>query len=102
MKEYGYERIKQQIAYEDEGGAAGAAGKTRDDCPYNQDTQSEAWNFWVFGCENAQGEMQIIKSGKITFSSTAENALGFSVPVQEAIDTGMWKPRYIDITKKSS
>jgi len=97
------DRFRQQLIYENEGGAAGLSGKTREDCPYDQTAQSEAWNFWVYGCENAQSEMRIMESGEITFSSTSDNdPVSFSISVDKAIESGMWKPKYVTLTKKSS
>ena len=88
------DRLSQQNAYEAEGVAAGLVGKTREDCPYSRTEQSEAWRFWVYGCDMARSESDMIASGLVTFSSTATDAKPFTVPVDQAIESGMWKPKW--------
>lgn len=93
------ERFKRQNEYEAEGAAAGLSGKTRADCPYDQTAQSEAWNFWVYGNENAQGEQQLVASGEITWMSTAappHHIVG-KEPLENAYRRGAWKPRYVTV-----
>lgn len=89
------ERYAAQCAYEEEGARAGLQGKTRDDCPYDREANSDGWNFWVYGCENARGEVEILKKGVIEFRSEyAPETQTFSLPVPEAIERGLWKPRW--------
>jgi ribosome modulation factor len=90
-----------QSFYEAEGAASGLAGQKREDCPYSTDL-IDAWNFWVYGCENAQHEMEIIKQGFVTFSSTAVDAVPFNVPIRQAIDNRMWKPKYVTVTRSEA
>ena len=47
-------RLARTDRYEAEGVLAAQDGKTRQDCPY-QDQKSDAWNFWVYGNENERG-----------------------------------------------
>jgi ribosome modulation factor len=49
--------FRQQCMYEEEGAAAALEGKVREDCPYDKATEDTAWNFWVYGNENQQGEL---------------------------------------------
>lgn len=86
--------IDRQIILETEGAGAGLEGKTRADCPYDQATQSFEWNHWVFGCEVAAAEVETIRSGKVEWTSTSSHEVVMTLPVEEAIRTGAWKPRY--------
>lgn len=104
-KEKYYLPFSEQLKYEDEGAQAGLIGKTRQDCPYDEETQNLEWNHWVYGCENAAGEKAIFNQGYVTVMSTApmtneeyrealkpENGL----PLDEAIRSGIYKPRYMN------
>lgn len=61
---YGWDRFQQQNAWIAEGEAAGREGKTRRDCPYDVGASSEAWNMWVYGCENELGRIEWEKNGR--------------------------------------
>src|SRR3990167_272291 len=92
-------RLRSEDEWEAEGGAAGLQGKTRDDCPYSETTQSDAWNYWVYGCENASGELATLASGEVFFTDSDPPGKdwckpGTGVPVRDAIESGLWKPRY--------
>lgn len=110
-----YDSLREKMYITDrceaEGVAAGLEGKKRADCPYDEKTQSTEWNFWVYGCENAGGELAMIKGGKVDVAMTtvccstgegsfeayedyAKNHKPKMIPVDEAIRTGQWKPRY--------
>ena len=90
------EQFARQNAFEAEGASAGLSGKARDDCPYDRDTQTEAWNFWVYGCEAAASEKHLIETnGSLTFSSTAIDGPMFSVSLDEALRLKMWKPKWV-------
>lgn len=84
----------QQLHFEDEGAQCGLQGKKREDCPYDKETQSMEWNHWVYGCELAAGELEVIKSGFVEFCSTSSPEPLFKLTVEEAIKTGQWKPRW--------
>jgi ribosome modulation factor len=86
--------FEQQIAYEAEGAAAGLAGKTREDCPYHKDLNKDHWNHWVYGCENALGEIATIKKGFVEFCTEQSPDVILRLPVDEAIRSGQWKPKY--------
>jgi len=97
-----------QFGLEDEGAAAGLLGKTREDCPYDKESQPKKWNHWVIGCEIAGAEKRDFESNEkiLTFCSTApgswENAPRMTA--QDAYKQGIYKPQYYkpDLTKKSS
>lgn len=100
--------FKLQDKYQDEGIAAGREGDTRDDCPYDQTTENTAWNFWVYGCESAQGEREAILSGEVNVAVYTTGGRDMDkyegeggawnkpimMPVEEAIRTGRWRPRH--------
>lgn len=96
--------IDQQIYYEDEGAAAALSGKARNDCPYSRDANSFEWNHWTFGHDIATSEQNIIKSNFVTFTSTAKDGWKYpsKIPLDEAVKSGMWKPRYARLTQRSS
>lgn len=55
------ERLAREKAYEREGAEAFIRyGHAREDCPYDERTNSTAWNFWVYGNENARGRARAI------------------------------------------
>ena len=93
--------FNEQLAFEAEGAQAALQGRGRADCPYNHATQPGPWNHWVYGHDIAVGERQTIDQGFVTFCSTAENAPTWDVPLKQAIDSGMWKPRFVNPSKKS-
>ena len=86
--------FRAQMACEAEGAAAGLAGATRDDCPYPKG--GRRWNHWVYGCETAAGEKNIIEEGTIQFCTTGHSPLVTEMSVEEAMKMGWWKPRYAD------
>ena len=88
--------IRQQFFFEGEGAGAFMAGKTRESCPYDRETQSIQWNHWIYGYDTAQGEKEIIKSGKVQFYATGEwsSEPVFELSVEEAAASGWWKPLY--------
>ena len=99
--------LHDQFKFEVEGAAAGLQGKTRDDCPYDSGTQSFEWNHWVFGCEIAASEKATIERGEVFFCSTDIGSFnpnppkGSGIPVRDAIERGLWKPRYATIKPSS-
>jgi hypothetical protein len=103
-------KFQQQLDYEAEGARAYLEkGFARAQCPYDKETQSEAWNHWVYGNECAQGEQRILDRGVIHFFTTdmpaAEMDARFKddnagIPVAEAIKSGMWKPRYVKVDEQ--
>lgn len=89
-----------QDQFEKEGAAAGLAGKHREDCPYDKVTQASAWNFWVYGLENAKGEQRVIAEGfNSALTSTAATSLPEPkiIPAEEAYRSGLWKPQHVTI-----
>ena len=90
---FGY---KEQLRLEDEGVAAGLHGKKREDCPYDKAIQPHHWNHWVFGCENAAGELETLRKGTVYFINE-RGAIIATIPVEEAILSGRWKPRYVTL-----
>jgi ribosome modulation factor len=92
------ERFRQMCRYESEGAAAAAEGKTREDCPYNKEVESEAWNFWVYGNENEQGSMVrafMAGEGEPTFyMTTAELTPATAKLLQE------WGEKVDDATRR--
>ena len=86
-----------QLALEAEGAAKGLKGAKREDCPYDKETQPFEWNHWVYGCEIAAGEAETIKSGSVMFCTTAKDAKPWAVPIERAIASGMWEPRYATV-----
>ena len=89
--------VKAQNAYEAEGAAAGLLGKTREDCPYDINENRDGWNFWVYGCEIARGELAIIESGVVSFCNEVSPEPLDTLPVQEAIRSGAWKPKWVKL-----
>lgn len=87
------QRFAAQNVYEAEGAAAGLQGKKREDCPYGKALNPDGWNFWVYGCETAAGEKELIAKGEIEFCNEAGDFL-FKKPVADAIAQGLWKPRW--------
>src|ERR1700730_13574056 len=93
--------VYQQFSLEDEGAAAFLNGIKREQCPYNQESQSFQWNHWVYGHDIATSEQAIVNSGRVTFYSTSNFEIPvLDIPVNQAMERGLWKPRYI--TKRSS
>lgn len=89
------ERIERQNAAEANGAWAGLCGKTREDCPHDLVTEPELWNFWVYGCESARGELLLIRGGYVHFYTEAENWIpNETLPVREAIASGRWAPKW--------
>jgi ribosome modulation factor len=94
--------FQKMMELEAEGAAAALAGKTSVDCPL---TESSERNHWIFGYSRAQNEMETIKRGEVFFSSTSHMnpcVPGTGIPLQEAIERGLWKPKYASITASSS
>jgi ribosome modulation factor len=97
--------FQDQLKYEDEGGRAGASGKTRDDCPYNRETQNTEWNFWVYGNDNAMGEIETIRRGYVScLVSTAfvppddfQTNPKYRIPLARAVADGSFKPKYVPL-----
>lgn len=87
--------INEQLAHEAEGGQAALQGKLRADCPYNQATQSGPWNHWVYGNDNARGELAILEKGVVEFCTEESPAIVLRLPVAEAIANWQWKPKYV-------
>jgi ribosome modulation factor len=86
-----------QWAYERVGAAAGLIGKTRADCPYDREKEPGPWNHWVYGCENAAGELATLRSGVVDFYYADRFEKSHSLPVEEAIATGQWKPQWVTL-----
>lgn len=96
--------FSEQMRYELEGATAAMKGKKREDCPYPV-SDSLAWNFWVYGCDNARGEIRTIREGFLpVWSSTGPYAESPQfqevlrttprVPVEQAMANRWWKPQY--------
>ena len=94
------EKFARERAVEAEGAAAAIAGKTRADCPYDQASQADEWNFWVYGNENARGEMRVLSEGfNATLMTTADTAIPppKMIPAEQAYNSGIWKPQYVTV-----
>lgn len=96
-----WERYDRHIMVEVEGAKAGLAGMSRDDCPYDERSQSIEWNYWVYGCEVAASEKKIFESGVVKFMRSfgpeddPKNWEELPLPVSDALATGRWKPRFL-------
>lgn len=55
---------RQQEVWRTEGESAAREGKRRADCPYDNAVNMEAWQFWVYGCENEAGRIEWEKNGR--------------------------------------
>lgn len=95
-----------QMQFEFEGACAAFQGKTRDDCPYERESQSTEWNFWVYGCDRASEEMRIMNDGKIKICELDiaaqmkepreyKIAREWTETTEEAYRNGNWQPRYV-------
>lgn len=107
-------RFELQRRHEDEGAAGALTGLKRADCPYAVD--SEAAIFWIFGNDNAHGEMRIKKNGYKLFSCSTAEFGGFAnwdefekamnaapiISAAEAVERGAWSPRYVTVEKPST
>ena len=95
--------IDVQIAYEDSGAAAALQGKRREDCPYAEGGDADEkfrWNHWVFGFENAKGEMDILKRGSVSFTyagADLKTSGDFTETAERAYRSGRWKPRHVKV-----
>ena len=84
-----------QLKYEDEGATAALNGLNRNDNPYP--AKSFEWNHWLYGHDIARGEQQAFDDGFITVSSTAMNDMGTKMNLESAMESGIFKPRYVTI-----
>ncbi len=97
-----------QDAYEAEGARSALEGRAQECNPYNKDTDSEAWNFWLYGHGNAAHEQQVIAKNEITYSTTADEPTTFTYKAEDEYRSGQWKPKYATVpsswssTKKST
>ena len=96
------QRFVQQVRYQAEGAEAALLGKTRADCPYDEAAQSEAWNMWVYGCEEAQGEMATLAAGEVFYTDSGPPTEDFmkpgtGTPLRVAYEEGLWKPKYVRV-----
>lgn len=90
--------FKRQMHFEDEGGRAWLAGQSRDNCPYDRETQSFEWNHWVYGNDKARGEMETIRRGGPLFLATTEpGCIPSPMPLKEAVERGYFAPRYANL-----
>lgn len=94
--------FERQCKFEDEGAAAGLDGKTREDCPYDEESQSLEWNFWVYGCENAQAEKATLERGTVKMmqvgaSPKYEVLAEWEETTERAYKAGHWRPRYVTV-----
>lgn len=86
--------FRAQCVYEQEGAVAGLAGKTREDCPYDRTVNADGWNFWVYGCDIARGEVEVIKKGYVEFIDLQRGNVVETLTVEEAIKSARWCPRW--------
>lgn len=91
--------FQDQLRIEAIGAKAGLNGATRKDCPYNKETHPKEWNHWVYGCEVAAGEKEVVERGFVEFCNV-ETGKMWSLPVGEAIARGIWKPRYVRLDEE--
>lgn len=89
-----WNRIARQDSYEAEGARMGLAGAKREDCPYDEHLQSEAWNFWVYGRDNAVGELLMIQNGYVDICSTGHEAPIIRLSLKDAVSRGFFTPKF--------
>lgn len=93
-------KFETQRTLENEGITAAVAGWARAACPYEEGNETRLW--WLYGWDNANSEREMLTDGTITFCSTSEHGPSFTVGIQEAMDSGLWKPRYFTAIPTSS
>lgn len=104
------EKFLRQCIYEHEGAKAGLQGAVREDCPYDKDTQSTEWNFWVYGCEIAAGELATLRGGVVHLMQLNKEAQlrkpreyiverEWDETTEEAYRNGNWRPKHVRVPK---
>lgn len=86
------ELMEQQDRWTDEGGRACVAGEPLTNCPFWEHTAG--YTFWTHGWYIARGERQTIEAGHIDYCSTSSPTPLYSLPLDEAVRTGTWRPKY--------
>lgn len=89
--------IGSQLALEHTGGEAALLGLKREDCPYDEKRQPFQWNHWVYGNENAQGEMLAVERGYVQFWLGPDFKKSEKVPIRIAIKSGRWNPKHVKV-----
>lgn len=94
--------VMRQFAYEDEGAAHYLEHRmSREECPYDRDTQPLQWNMWVFGRDMAQSELETMISGNVKYCNVSEPENIKSMSLDEALRSGLWRPRHLGASRLS-
>lgn len=86
-----------QMEWENEGAFAALGGAADTDNPYERD--SSAWNFWLYGYDNAKFEMRTLEVGKVKFFQGEDYppVAEWEEDLRYAYEAGHWKPRYVSV-----
>lgn len=88
----------QQNEWEHEGVVAALRGKAEADNPYGKD--SEAWNFWIYGYDQAKAEEHTLRRGVLTtmYVDQDHHVTGeVNEDLREAYERGRWQPKFVNV-----